>query len=106
MIGGAHLGYNKQFDKWVVGVEGAVDPTVMSRGVSINVPNSAADPTGALGIGATATGSIGPRSRARFAPAPATPLTASCSMDGRARPRRVRQQFPNLRDRHDTVRRR
>ena len=58
VIGGAHLGYNKQFDKWVVGVEGAVDPTVMSRGVSINVPNSAADPTGALGIGATATGSI------------------------------------------------
>ena len=58
VIGGVHLGYNKQFDKWVVGVEGAVDPTLMSRNVSVNVPNSAADPTGALGIGATATGSI------------------------------------------------
>jgi iron complex outermembrane receptor protein len=58
VIGGAHLGYNQQFDKWVIGVEGAVDPTVMSRSLSINVPNTAADPTGALGIGATATGSI------------------------------------------------
>ena len=58
VIGGVHLGYNRQFDKWVVGVEGTVDPTLMSRGVSINVPNMAADPTGALGIGATATGAI------------------------------------------------
>ena len=58
VIGGAHLGYNQQFDKWVIGVEGAVDPTVMSRSLLIIVPNTAADPTGALGIGATATGSI------------------------------------------------
>ena len=58
VIGGAHLGYNQQFDKWVVGVEGSVDPTLMSRGIAINVPNAVADPTGALGIGATATGAI------------------------------------------------
>ena len=58
VIGGVHLGYNKQFDKWVVGLEGAVDPTLLSRRVSINVPDAAADPTGALGIGATATGAI------------------------------------------------
>ena len=58
VIGGAHAGYNRQFDKWVVGVEAAVDPTLLSRNVSISAPNSAADPTGALGIGATATGSI------------------------------------------------
>ena len=30
----------------------------MSRNVSVNVPNAAADPTGTLGIGATATGAI------------------------------------------------
>ncbi len=58
VIGGVHLGYNQQFDKWVVGLEGSVDPTLMSRNVLVSVPNSAADPTGALGIGATATGSI------------------------------------------------
>ena len=58
VIGGVHLGYNKQFDKWVVGLEGSVDPTLMSRGIAVNVPNAAADPIGALGIGATATGSI------------------------------------------------
>ena len=58
VIGGAHLGYNQQFDKWVVGLEGSVDPTLMSRNFLVSVPNSAADPTGALGIGATATGSI------------------------------------------------
>ena len=58
VIGGAHVGYNQQYDKWVVGLEGSVDPTLMSRNVLVNVPNSAADPTGALGIGATATGSI------------------------------------------------
>ena len=58
VIGGAHLGYNWQYDKWVVGLEGSVDPTLMSRNVSIDIPNAAADPTGALGIGASATGSI------------------------------------------------
>ncbi|MGA8170663.1 MAG: TonB-dependent siderophore receptor, partial [Methylocystis sp.] len=58
VIGGAHFGYNRQFDKWVVGLEGSVDPTLMSRAPLINVPNTAADPTGALGVGATATGAI------------------------------------------------
>ncbi len=58
VIGGAHVGYNQQYDKWVVGLEVSVDPTLMSRNVLVSVPNSAADPTGALGIGATATGSI------------------------------------------------
>ena len=58
VIGGAHLGYDQQFDKWVVGLEGSVDPTLMSRNVLVSVPNAAADPTGTLGIGATATGAI------------------------------------------------
>ncbi len=58
VIGGAHLGYNRQFDKWVVGVEGAVDPTLMSRALSSSSPDVAADPNATLGIGSTTTGSI------------------------------------------------
>jgi len=58
VIGGAHLGYSWQFDKWVLGLEGSVDPTLMSRRPVISVPNVAADPTGALGIGVSATGAI------------------------------------------------
>jgi len=57
-IGGVHFGYNRQYDQWVVGLEGSVDPTVMNRNLAISVSNVAADPTGAQGIGATATGSI------------------------------------------------
>ena len=55
MIGGAHVGYNKQVDWWVVGVEGAVDPTLMSRGLSISAPVPVA---AASGIGATGSGAI------------------------------------------------
>ena len=40
----------------------------------------------------------GPPSRARFAPAPATLSTVCCSTGRAASPRRVRQQFPSLRD--------
>ena len=40
VIGGVHVGYNRQFDKWVVGLEGSVDPTLMSRGVTISVPRA------------------------------------------------------------------
>jgi len=60
VIGGAHVGYNKQVDWWVVGVEGAVDPTLMSRGVQISapVPDAAAVAIGVTGVGATATGAI------------------------------------------------
>jgi len=55
VIGGAHVGYNKQVDWWVVGVEGAVDPTLMSRGLSISAPVPVA---AASGIGATGSGAI------------------------------------------------
>ena len=60
VIGGAHLGYNYQFDKWVVGLEGSVDPTLMGRSPSISVPNLAlVDPiTLANDVGVTATGSV------------------------------------------------
>jgi TonB-dependent siderophore receptor len=58
IIAGAHMGYNKQFDRWVVGVEGAVDPTLMTRRLTILVPDTGADPDGSLRIGATATGSV------------------------------------------------
>ena len=33
VIGGAHVGYNQQFDKWVIGVEGSVDGTSLSKTV-------------------------------------------------------------------------
>jgi len=33
VIGGAHAGYNQQFDKWVIGVEGSVDGTSLSKTV-------------------------------------------------------------------------
>jgi len=59
VIGGVHLGYNKQFDKWVVGLEGSLDPTLMGRAPFINVPDTAAaNATGAPGIGVSATGAI------------------------------------------------
>ncbi|ARN83889.1 TonB-dependent siderophore receptor [Methylocystis bryophila] len=60
VIGGAHLGYNQQYGKWVVGVEGSVDPTLMGRSPLINVPNLAlVDPiTLANDVGATASGAI------------------------------------------------
>ena len=58
VIAGAHVGYNRQFDRWVVGVEGAIDPALMTRRLSILVPDTGADPDGGLGIGATATGSV------------------------------------------------
>ena len=60
VIGGAHLGYNWLFDRWVAGLEGSIDPTLMSRGISITAPNATAvDPvTLANDIGATATGGI------------------------------------------------
>jgi opacity protein-like surface antigen len=58
IIAGAHVGYNRQFDRWVVGLEGAIDPTLITRRLSILVPNTGADPDGSLGIGAAATGPV------------------------------------------------
>ncbi|BDV38839.1 TonB-dependent siderophore receptor [Methylocystis bryophila] len=52
VIGGAHVGYNKQVDRWVVGVEGSVDPTLMSRGLSISAPVPVA------GVAVTGSGAI------------------------------------------------
>ncbi|MFY9657460.1 MAG: outer membrane beta-barrel protein, partial [Methylocystis sp.] len=52
VIGGAHVGYNKQIDRWVVGVEGAVDPTLLSRGVSISAPVPIPGGVAATGSGA------------------------------------------------------
>ncbi len=37
-IGGAHLGYNYQIDRWVVGIEGMVDTTSFSRTTTLPVP--------------------------------------------------------------------
>ena len=37
-IGGAHLGYNYQIDRWVVGVEGTIDTTSFSRTTTVPVP--------------------------------------------------------------------
>ena len=37
-IGGAHLGYNYQIDRWVVGVEGTIDTTSFSRTTTLPVP--------------------------------------------------------------------
>jgi iron complex outermembrane receptor protein len=37
-IGGAHLGYNYQIDRWVVGLEGSVDTTSFSRTTTLPVP--------------------------------------------------------------------
>jgi len=31
VIGGAHVGYNQQFNQWVIGVEGSVDGTSLSK---------------------------------------------------------------------------
>jgi outer membrane immunogenic protein len=46
VIGGAHLGYLKQIDQWVIGLEGSVDGT----SVSINRVNSPFGFTSALGF--------------------------------------------------------
>ncbi|HXW70658.1 MAG TPA: outer membrane protein [Methylocella sp.] len=35
VIGGAHIGYNYEIDQWVLGLEGAVDPTTLSRSVLV-----------------------------------------------------------------------
>ena len=33
VIGGAHIGYNYQVNQWVIGIEGAVDGTTLSRSI-------------------------------------------------------------------------
>ncbi len=37
-IGGAHLGYNHQIDRWVIGVEGTVETNSFSRTTTLPVP--------------------------------------------------------------------
>ena len=40
VIGGAHLGYNQQFDHWVLGLEGSVDGATLTRNVLVVAPAS------------------------------------------------------------------
>ena len=58
VIGGVHIGYNYQFDQFVIGIEGTIDPTTLYRNVVLSAPDTVADPTGALGIGNTVNSSI------------------------------------------------
>jgi opacity protein-like surface antigen len=53
VIGGGHVGYNLQINQWVIGLEGAVDATNLSRDVLIGV----VDPSGAT-PGGTLAGSV------------------------------------------------
>ncbi|HXW72573.1 MAG TPA: outer membrane protein [Methylocella sp.] len=58
VIGGVHVGYNYQIDQFVIGVEGTLDPTTLTRNSVILNPDIVADPTGALGIGSTVNGFV------------------------------------------------
>ena len=58
VIGGAHVGYNQQFDQWVLGLEGSVDGTTLNKNIIVPGPNVIADPFGYLGIGGTVTGRV------------------------------------------------
>ena len=58
VIGGAHAGYNYQIDKFVIGVEGTVDPTTLDRNVLLLGPDGLADPLNQYGIGNTVNGSV------------------------------------------------
>ena len=45
VIGGAHVGYNQQFDQWVLGLEGSVDGTTAEqKSLIVPGPNLIADP--------------------------------------------------------------
>ena len=68
VIGGAHIGYNIQINQWVLGVEGAVDGTNMTKSALVAIN----DPTGATPGGSVSSnvqsdlqGSV--RARAGFA---------------------------------------
>jgi opacity protein-like surface antigen len=61
VIGGGHVGYNLQINQWVIGLEGAVDGTTLSRNVLIAAPDNtgAIDPnTGLPFPGGTVTGTV------------------------------------------------
>jgi outer membrane immunogenic protein len=42
VIGGAHVGYNLQINQWVLGVEGSVDGTSLSKGVFLSAAGTPA----------------------------------------------------------------
>jgi outer membrane immunogenic protein len=42
VIGGAHVGYNLQINQWVLGVEGSVDGTSLSKSVFLSVAGTPA----------------------------------------------------------------
>ncbi len=76
VIGGAHVGYNLQMNNWVIGAEGTIEGTNLSKRVSIGIadPNSPTNPntgsplfSGTLGgiVQSNVQGSI--RGRAGFA---------------------------------------
>ena len=45
VIGGAHLGYNQQFDRWVLGLEGSVDGATLSKNVLVLAPSIVGQPS-------------------------------------------------------------
>jgi outer membrane immunogenic protein len=54
VIGGAHVGYNYQINQWVLGLEGSVDGTSMSKTL-VFAPGGFAAPVGFFGNGVTET---------------------------------------------------
>ncbi len=58
IIGGAHVGYNYQFNQFVVGLEGTVDGTSLSNSVTTNFSNAFAGSTVAADTSSDVQGSI------------------------------------------------
>ena len=79
MIGGAHVGYNQQFDQVVLGVEGSVDGATLTKNVLVLAPSIVGQAlTGNPAVGGTVTGSCSPAFRAPLVLARATPSAVSC----------------------------
>ena len=72
VIGGAHVGYNLQYNQWLVfGIEGSVDGTSLSHTLAVPVNDVVGDTPGSI----TAT-ALRAMSKARSAAASASPSTA------------------------------
>ena len=87
VIGGAHVGYNQQFDRVVLGVEGSVDGATLTKNMLILAPSIVGQAlTGGFPVGGNVTARCSPAFRAPFAPARATRSAACCPTSRAASP--------------------
>jgi outer membrane immunogenic protein len=60
VIGGGHIGYNMQFNQWVIGVEGSVDGTDLKSAFTVGVcPLFCGNATTKLGLQSSVRGRVG-----------------------------------------------